>query len=424
MASIIANVTELELADGERIFIAPTKTKDVVTLEGSVLGGSNMLPKEKLDAVSLAVDLLDAGTSTKTKDQIRETLSSRGIALSFSSGGDRTYFSGSCLPEDLPILLQTIVECLSGASFPAKEIARGKERLLSDLNELKTNTRGHAARTLMRHLYAPSHVNYPPTLEERIAAIPKITRNDLVTFRKLLGRGGLVLSVVGDISVSAAERAITSAFKKQPTGTAVPPEKKPNTKKQEAKELLVPIKDKANIDTLLGVATPMNYDHPLYVAFFVFCSLLGGRDGVFSGHLMRTIRERDGLTYGIYVINAGFGDKADGAFRILATFSPATFKTAVAKTREEVAIFLKSGLTAKALLGKQDQLVGSYLVGMSTTDGLASALHGIGIEGKPLSYLDTYLDLIRAVTVDDLKAVAKLIPFDKLSLAASGSFEK
>jgi zinc protease len=86
-------------------------------------------------------------------------------------------------------------------------------------------------------------------------------------------------------------------------------------------------------------------------------------------------------------------------------------------------VFLKTLLTPAALLKKQDQISGGYMVGLSTTASLAGTLCSIAEEGKLLSYIDAYPDLIRAVTVEDLKAVAKLIPFDKLSLVASGTFD-
>lgn len=423
MEPIASSVTELELADGARIFIAPTKAMDVVTVQGSVLGGCNMLPHGKIDVQILAVDLLDAGTKSKTKDEIREALTNRGISLSFTPGGDRTFFSGSCLPEDLSFLLETIVECLSEATFPPKELALAKERTLASWDEARTDTKAQASIASLRDLYDSKHLNYPLTLDERVKATKAVTREELISFRKQFGSKGMILVIVGDVAEAKTEKIARAAIKKLPAGTAVIPAKKSNAKKPAMKESLVPVKDKANIDVFIGIATPLTIDHPMYQAYNVFASMLGGR-GLSTGHLMRTIRERDGLTYGIYALSFGFGDGLDGAFRIWGTFSPATFKLAVEKTRKEIAWFLKSGMTPEALLTKQDQLAGSYVVGLSTTNGLAGMLHMIGTEGKPLSYIDAYPDLIRAVTVEDLKAVAKLIPFDKLSLAASGTFEK
>lgn len=423
MEPIAANITEFELTHGERIYIAPTKAKDVVQVRGSLLGGWRMLPKEEEYAPSLAARLFDAGTKIKTKDQIREALSARGIDLSFSASGTRTSFSGTCLPEDLPFLMNTIVECLTEASFPAKEIALVKERRLAAIADSKNNTLARAGNALARALFDSNHPNYSETFEEQEQSIKRVTRAQIVSFQKMLGRDGLIVCITGDVHVSEAQKVVEHAIKKLPLNALSLPSTYLNKKKPAAQELLVPIKDKANIDTYLAAAIPMTIDHPLYIAARVFTSMLGG-SGLSTGHLMRTIRERDGLTYGIRANLNGIGMTKDGIFQIWATFSPKTFEQAVRATRKEVKTFISSMLTSKFLLQKQDQLTGSYVVGLATTSGLANTIIANAEEGKPLSYIDAYPDLVRAVTVEDLKVVAKLIPFDKLSLAASGTFQK
>jgi predicted Zn-dependent peptidase len=65
---------------------------------------------------------------------------------------------------------------------------------------------------------------------------------------------------------------------------------------------------------------------------------------------------------------------------------------------------------------------GLYVVGLSTTRGLAAALHQIGRRHRDLSYIDDYITLLNAITVKDLQDAADLIPLQKLSLAAAGTF--
>jgi hypothetical protein len=48
-------------------------------------------------------------------------------------------------------------------------------------------------------------------------------------------------------------------------------------------------------------------------------------------------------------------------------------------------------------------------------------LHKIGVEGKPLSYLDEYPSLIRALSLKDVMDIVPLLPVSKLSLAAAGT---
>jgi predicted Zn-dependent peptidase len=85
-------------------------------------------------------------------------------------------------------------------------------------------------------------------------------------------------------------------------------------------------------------------------------------------------------------------------------------------------LFFKSNIKEEAVQGHKERLIGGFLLGLSTTGGLVSALHKIGREGKPLSYLDEYPELLRSMTLEQIKEAADLIPLNQLSVAAAGTF--
>ncbi len=415
------SVTELEHA-GMRFFAVRTGAKDVVTINGSVFGGSNMLPATQVELPDIAAELMDAGTTNKSKEIIRESLGERGASISFGAGGDRFSFSASCFPEDIIFVLKLIVECLSEASFPVSEVKSAKERALGDLKEEKSDTGRLASSALTRMIYDSSHVNYEPSLAARQKSIEAVTRAELLKFRKMLGQGGLVLSVVGDVQPESVLIEAKKIFVQLPTGTQISSPKAPNKKlAHEAAEKIV-VSDKANIDVFLGLTLPITYDDPLFLPLVVLLQILGGRG--FTSHLMSTIRERDGLTYGVYAWPAGFSDLADGSFRVWATFSPQKYDESVAALKKELTYFFTNCITEERLAARKIEMAGDYLVGLSTSGGLAGALHTIGIEGKKLSYLDEYSESLNAVSLADLKAAAKFIQLDKLALAAAGTFVK
>lgn len=406
--------------DDARIFVAPTGVKDLVYMEGSVLGGWNMLPRRKGEVSVLAAELLDAGTKAKDKSLIRESLAARGATLTFTSGDERTYFRGSCLPEDLPKLLSTAAECLAEASFPGPEVKAAKERIHGELVEEKSDTRVQAAIGLSRLMYDSQHPNYEETTVERIRDLAAAERADLVAFKKLFGRRELVLAIVGDVDPKVAGNAAQAAFKRLPLGLGHAPDKPHNARRPEVQETHIHIPDKANVDVFLGAALPLTYNDPLYLPFIVISEMLGGRG--FTGHLMTTIRERDGLTYDVRSHPTGFTGGAEGAFQVYASFSPGRFDESVEALRREVDIFFGTRVTEKNLAARKEEMTGLYSVGLSTTRGLAAALHQIGRRHRDLSYIDDYLKLLAAVTLKDLKAAAALIPLESLSLSAAGTF--
>ncbi len=141
------------IADAGELLVARTGAKDVVSVEGSVFGGPNHEPKSRYVIPGLAASLLDAGTRKKGKDVIRGSLADRGISLSFAAAGDRTRFSGECLPEDLPFLFSVISECLGDSVFPEAEVSSVKARALGTLAEMKSDTTAQAGIALSRALY-------------------------------------------------------------------------------------------------------------------------------------------------------------------------------------------------------------------------------------------------------------------------------
>ncbi len=419
MTKISAGIKELDIVPGTRIFVAPRKTKDVVTIEGSVIGGKSHVSAYQEMVPVMAAMLLDAGTKTKTKDVLRESLAARGATLAFYAKGERIHFRGSCLPEDLALLIRTLSECLGESVFPKEEVEIARELLLGELTEEKSDTRAQAAAALTRAVFDKTHPNYSTQTQVRMRSVEGIERKDLTAFAKNLGKEGLLLAIVGDVTLPAATKALQS-LKKLPKGVGVIPEVPVNAKAPVASESLVTIANKANIDVYIGTSLGISVHDPRFIPLMYLSDMLGARG--FSGHLMQTIRERDGLTYGIYAMHTGFEDGRDGMFRIWATFSPDTFRKAVSRTFEELEIFFTTKLTEEAIEERKDRLVGAFLMSLATTDGLAAVLHKLGLDGRPLSFLDTYPALIRAMTRAQIQEAAALVRRDALSLAAAGTF--
>jgi len=419
MSHDFSRVRAYVLNNGGRLFVAPTNTRDLVVVEGSILGGPALMPREQDVLPVLAAMLFDAGTVQKTKSAIRDALASRGMNLSFSAAGDRTIFSGQCFPEDLSVLLNTIVACLTQASFPEAEIKNVKALALGALAEEKSDTRALAGRSLAALLYDSAHPNYVRSIVEEERSISSLRRADFQKFRNVLGVSGLVLVVAGDIDPVMAHTLVEKSSAKLSKDRGFVSSKGVNRKIAQGGEKIITLPDKANVDVFLGASVPVTLEHESYHPLKVLTEMLGG--GSFTSHLMKTIRERDGLTYGVYARLAGFHSDTAGHLKIWASFSPARYVESVTMLRKEIGLFFLEGITTEALEQAQARMIGSYLVSLATTHNLSGVLHTIGTEKLPFSYLSEYPNIIRAVTLADLHKAAVLIPLDKLSLAAAGT---
>ena len=107
--SVITN----EPIKGLTTFIIPTKVRDVVTISGSMLGGTLFSNPENNKISSLTSSMLDKGTQNKTKHEISDKLESLGAEISFISSSRHINFTAHCLKSDLELVISLIAEPVS-----------------------------------------------------------------------------------------------------------------------------------------------------------------------------------------------------------------------------------------------------------------------------------------------------------------------
>ncbi|MFN1222363.1 hypothetical protein, partial [Enterococcus faecium] len=87
-------------------------------------------------------------------------------------------------------------------------------------------------------------------------------------------------------------------------------------------------------------------------------------------------------------ISASVGDDefVDGTWSIGATFAPALLEKGVASTQRELQKWWESGVTAQELVERKTNMIGTYEVSLSTTNGMAGQILLTLERGKPLSW--------------------------------------
>ncbi len=136
---------------------------------------------------------------------------------------------------------------------------------------------------------------------------------------------------------------------------------------------------------------------------------------------MGTVRDKEGLTYSI---GAGVSDDsiADGRWDISASFAPALLDKGIASTRRELGRWWRDGVTEQELAARKQGMVGSYLVGLSTTAGLAGAILTNIQRGYDVNWLDEFPEAVNALTRTQVNAAIKThIDPAKMVLVEAGS---
>ncbi|MFT5159237.1 MAG: zinc protease, partial [Paracoccaceae bacterium] len=152
---------------------------------------------------------------------------------------------------------------------------------------------------------------------------------------------------------------------------------------------------------------------PAYVMNQVF-----GSSG-FTSRLTNEVREKRGLTYGVYTYLASY-DLAE-LFQGSVASANDRIGEAIDVIRDEWVKIAEDGVTEEELDAAKKYLTGAYPLRFDGNGRIASILAGMQLDGLPMSYIETRNEQVNAVTLEDVARVAKrLMKPDELRIVVVG----
>ena len=398
-------VTKEEPIKGLTSYVIPTKVKDVVTISGSMLGGILYSDKENPKISSLVSAMLDKGTQKNSKYELSNKLESIGAEISFISSNRHINFTAHCLKPDLELVVELISEQLRSPIFPDDELDLLKKRMIGNLEISKDNTKKQSYINFIRRVYPNNHYNYRSTIEESIQSISLVTEKDLKSFHeKTFGLGSLNIAAAGDISNIQFQDSIKKYFDSwndqniNSLDSAIPANNR--TQAIENKN----IDDKTSSDVYIGQSVDVTEDSDDYLNLMMGIYILGGN---FSARLMQSVRDEEGLTYGIGSTITGCGYGTTGHWYTWGTFSPNLVEKGIRSTLSVIDKWFAKGVTERELAAKKTTLNGSFQVSLDTTSGLIDKILTNAEKGRNISYLDNYTNKINFLNKDEINRAIK-----------------
>ena len=415
-----SKVVDSEPVEGIRL-LTLKRGSGVVTLTGSMLGG-DIYALGNARTADMVAAMLDQGTTNMTKFEISAKLESAGARLGFFSGQARVGFSGKFLSEDTKMVFDLLADQLKKPLFAEEDLNKVKKRQVANYKRSKESTRGNATNNMLKAFYGTGHQNSPTDPDKAIEEIKKITPKNLKDFHlKNYGAGTVVIVAVGDVDHNSLESLIKEGFggwKKSP----LKEKKETGAANKASDKVYVTMQDKTSTDFLVGTALGIDRYHPDYLPLYVATHTLGGN---FSARLMQTVRVKEGLTYGTNSSMRGFGNGNDGYWMVGGTFSPKLLSKGESSTLREIKKWAEEGITQKELDITKSTLTGGFQVGFDSTGGLAGGILDAIIVHGDLTYLDSYPERIKAITLDQANtAISKYIFFDDLYQVAAGTIDE
>ncbi len=389
------------LPNGMKLLLLPDPSSPTVTLQGNITAGTEFDSTAKAGVAGLTASNLMNGTKSRSALEIAKGLENRGASLGFGASRESVTVGGSALDEDLPVLIQTLGDVLQNANFPAKDFNNSRQRALTALQAELDNPSSVARRRFQQAIYPQNHpfTNFP-TLE----TLKSIDRQDLVQFySQLYQPQNTKLALVGNFNPAAAKQLIEQTFvdwKNNGTNQALTYAEP----QLPAKNVLIQptIAGKTQSVTIMGNKAIDRKD-PRYYAALVLNQVVGG--DTLSSRLGTEIRDRLGLTYGIY--SSFVAGKRQGTFLVSMQTDPNNAALAVAKSIELLRDVKNKGLSAAEVDNAKQSIASNYTVELGSADDVAGTSLGNLVYGLPESEIRDFPNKIRSVTLAQVNQAAK-----------------
>ncbi len=338
-----------------------------------------------------------AGQIALDENALGEAWADLGASFSASAGNDRLTFALRSLsyPDVLAQASALAARQLGEPAFPDKLWQRDRPKMIASIKEANTRPATVAARAFGKAVYG----SHPYGRETTEADLNNISSADMQALHAQAVRACYArISMVGAVDRAQADALVAALLARLPQGNcpALP-------LVDEVQPLVGPSEQRIAFESAQAhvlVGQPgIKRRSPDYFALLVGNHILGG--GGFTARLTEEVREKRGLTYGIY---SSFAPALHaGAFTISLQTRPDQAQQALDILRAELQRFVADGPTEQELQAAKDNLIGGFALRVDSNRKLLDNVANIAWNDLPLDYLATWTQEVQRVTTSDIR---------------------
>ncbi|PNU04162.1 peptidase M16 [Novosphingobium guangzhouense] len=404
-------LTEFTLANGMKVTMAQHGNVPKVTIVASVRTG-NIDDGQNVWLADLTGALMKKGAGGRDASQLAEAAAGMGGALALSTGLDSSSATIDVLSESTPAAVALVADLLQRPDLKAEELEKVRADMLRNLMVAKSTPGSIASDAFAAALY-PEHPygrTFPTPQQLQGYTLEQIRAFHAANF----GAARTHLYIVGRFDPAAVRAAVERAFGGWAAGAA--PTALPVPAEPAARVVLIDRPGAPQSTVWIGkrVARP-GYD----MDFRAANTLLGG---YFSSRITRNIREDKGYTYSP---GASLSQRVQGAFWVEdADITAESTGPAITEIYKEIRRMQDTLPTDAEVQGIRNYMNGTFVLGLSSRDGLAGSLANLDVQGLGVDYLNGYVSRAGAIRAADFQTATKReLPVDKLSVVIVGPLE-
>ncbi len=393
------NIQEVTSPGGIKAWLVESHVNPLIAIRFAFFGGASQDAPEKDGQAYFVTSMMDEGAGDLDATAFQERVQSLAMRMDFDASRDVMLGSIQTLSKNKDEVFDLARLAMAEPRFEESALARVKAQILAGL-KYDENDPSTVASLAWHRLAFKDHPYGRPVkgTEKSVAAMMTDDLHDYV--RGVFARDKLVVSVVGDITPEELGPALDTLFGDLP-------EKSDLREIVEAKPPLGPAREVIKMDVPQSVAQfgfrGIPRDDDDFIPAYILNYIIGG--GGFSSRLMEEVREKRGLAYSVH---SNLYPYRHGAVFV---GNVATKNEAVGQSlqviKSELEAISEEGLTEDQLNAAKAYLTGAYALRFESSSGIASQLLWIQIEDLGIDYIAKRNALIEAVTLEDVKRIAK-----------------
>lgn len=384
-----------------------------VALNLEFRGGASLDAPGKRGAINLMTGLLEEGAGRQDATAFAQAVEDLGASFGFSVNDDSLGVRARMLSESRDEAADLLASALAQPRFDDSAVERVRAQVQAIIRSDATDPQTIAAQHMARQAWGDHP--YGSSVNGTAASVAALTRTHLVAAKnRVLARDRVVVGAAGDIDAETLGLLLDRILAGLPAeGTAPLPE--PAELQLSGGVTVIDWDSPQTIVSFAGPGLPLH--DPDYFAAYLANHVLGG--GGFSSRLMEEVREKRGLTYGIYtgLATGIYGQTWQGGM----AGSNANIAEAVQLIRAEWDRMAADGVTDSELDAAKTYLTGEYALRFDGNGRIAGILAGMQLAGFPIDYVNTRNAQVEAVTSEDVRRVAaRLLDADALRFVLVG----
>jgi zinc protease len=405
----LGSAAQFELKNGLKVFVVENHKLPRISMS-LILDRDPIVEGAKAGYVSIAGDMIGAGTTSRTKAVLDEEVDFMGANFGTSASSIRV----GGLSKYTDQLVDILSDVLLNPTFPQEEFDKLKAQMLSGLQANADDPDAISGNLRGASLYGLEHP-FGEVMTE--ASVEAITVEDCKSYFDAYFRPNIAyMVIIGDITAKDAQKKLKKALKKW-APAEVPHHEYAKTEVPTAQRVVMVDKPSAVQSVVwLGNVIDLPHGHADIEPLRVANQILGGG---MSGRLFTNLREDKAFTYGAY---SNFGvSELNATFGASAKVRNEVTDSAITEFLNEIVRMRTAAVSADDIIAAKASLSGSFGRSLESPASAANFALNIARYGLPADYYNNYLARLDAVTAEDVLRVSnQYMDADHLTITVVG----